>query len=147
MISARRLGWVWSQDRETPAPRATESKVTGDDAVPGLGPLGLGQRPLVGDGHPLAPDVDLGGRLPAAPDGLVGDPRVMGRHLVRVVVEEDTDDPLRDVAVHQPGGERVPPLVRGQVNRQPVLVPDVTPQNRTTPAGRKPGADCRSRDV
>jgi hypothetical protein len=45
----------------------------GGDAVSGLRPLGLGERPVRVDDDPLAGDVDPGGLFPAAPDGLVGD--------------------------------------------------------------------------
>ena len=63
--------------------------------------------------------------FPAAPDGLVGDLRVVRGHLGGGVVEQDPDDFLRDVAVDEPAGEGVPPLVGCQVHRAAVLVADV----------------------
>jgi hypothetical protein len=46
----------------------------GRDAVAGLGPLGLRQRPFWVEADAFTLDVDLGGLLPSASDGLVGDP-------------------------------------------------------------------------
>ena len=97
----------------------------GGHPVAGLGPLRLGQRPVGVDVDPLALDVDLGGLFPAPAHGLVGDPGVVRGHLGRLVVEQDADDLLRDVAVDQPAGEGVPPLVRCQVHGFAVLVADV----------------------
>ena len=54
----------------------------GGDAVAGLGPLCLGQRPFGVERDALTFDVDLGGCFPAAADGLVGDPGVMRGHLM-----------------------------------------------------------------
>jgi len=54
----------------------------GGDALAGLGPLCLCQRPLRVKRDALTFDVDLGGGLPAPADGLVGDPGVMGCHFV-----------------------------------------------------------------
>jgi hypothetical protein len=66
----------------------------GGHAVAGLGPLGLREWPLGGDTDAFTVDVDLGGLFPASADSLIGDARVVGGHLVRVVVEQDTDDLL-----------------------------------------------------
>jgi hypothetical protein len=41
------------------------------------------------------------------------------------VIEQDTDDFLRDVTVDQPAGEGMPPLVRGEVDRPVVFVADI----------------------
>jgi hypothetical protein len=49
----------------------------------------------------------------------------MRRHLGCFMIKKDADDLLRDVPVDQAAGERMPPLVRGQMDRLPVLVPDV----------------------
>ncbi len=73
----------------------------------------------------LAVDVDLGGLLPASADGLVGDPRVVRGHLQRLVVQQNPDDLLGDVAVDQPAGEGVAPLVWGEPGGLAVLVADV----------------------
>ena len=86
--------------------------------------MGLAERPVRVESDALAVDVDLGCLLPPAADGLVGDPRVVSRHLGRFVVEQDPDDFLWDVAVDQPAGEGVPPLVRGQSCGLAVLVAD-----------------------
>jgi hypothetical protein len=69
--------------------------------------------------------------FPAPADGLVGDPGVVRGHLRRLVIEQDPDDLLRDIAVEQATGGRMAPLVRGQVNRLPVLVANL--------AERQPG--------
>ena len=45
--------------------------------------------------------------------------------ITHIMVEQDPDDLLRDVFVDQPAGERVTPLVGGQVNRVAVLAADV----------------------
>ena len=58
-------------------------------------------------------------------DGGVGQPGVVRGHGVRVMVQDAPDDLLRDVTVDQPGAQRVPPLVGGQVRRLAVLVADV----------------------
>src|SRR5450631_3694563 len=49
----------------------------GGDAVSGLRPLGLGERPGGVDDDRFSVDVDPGGLFPAAPDSLVGDLRVV----------------------------------------------------------------------
>ena len=102
----------------------------GGDAVAGLGPLGLAERPVGIKSDTLAFDVDLRRRLPAAPDGLVGDPRIVGGHPGRLVVEKNAYDFLGNVAVDQPAGEGVPPLMGCQVDGAAVLIADV--------AGRQP---------
>jgi hypothetical protein len=73
----------------------------------------------------LALDVDLGDLLPAPANGLVGDPGVVRGDLGRLVIEREPDDLLGDVTVDQTTGERVTPLVRGQMNRLAVFVVDL----------------------
>ena len=41
------------------------------------------------------------------------------------MIKKDANDLLRDVPADQTAGERMPPLVRGQTDRLPVLIPDV----------------------
>ena len=53
----------------------------GGDAVAGFGPLCLCQWTFWVDRDSFTFDVDLGRCFPAAPDGLVGDPGVVGGHL------------------------------------------------------------------
>ena len=50
---------------------------------------------------------------------------VVGGHLGGLVVEENADDFLGDVLVDESTGECVAPLVRGQLDRLPVLVAHV----------------------
>ena len=49
----------------------------------------------------------------------------MRGHLSGIVVENFLHDVLRDIAVDEPGAERVPPLARGQVQGLAELVADV----------------------
>ena len=90
-----------------------------------LGPGRLGQRPVRVEGDGLAVDVDLAGGFPVTADGRVGQLRIPCRHPMGVVVQDPADDLLRHVPVDQLGAERVPPLVRGQVDGLAVLVADV----------------------
>src|ERR1035441_1936746 len=41
------------------------------------------------------------------------------------MIKKDANDLLRDVPADQTAGERMPPLVRGEMDRLPVLIPDV----------------------
>ena len=72
-----------------------------------------------------AGDVDLAGCLPVPTDGRVVQPGVVSRHLRRVVIEDAADNFLGHVPVDQPSAQGVAPLVRGEVDRLPVVVADV----------------------
>lgn len=97
----------------------------GGAAEPLFGPVRLGQRAAGVDGDGLALGVDLAGLLPVPADGGVVQPRIVGRHLTRRMIQEHPDHLLWDIAVDQPGAECVPPLMWREKRWAAVLVADV----------------------
>src|SRR6266511_683925 len=97
----------------------------GRPAEPLLGPGRFGERPVGVQGDGLALGVDLAGLFPVAAHGLIVQPGVMGRHGMRVMVQDSPDDLLRHVVVDQPGAQGVAPLMGSEMDRPAVLVADV----------------------
>jgi hypothetical protein len=91
------------------------------------GPRRVGHRRAGGlQRDQLAADVDpLLEALPLAPERLVLDRRVTGRHLRGGVIEHPLHDLHRHLVVDHPCAERVPELMRGHPRRLPGRVADV----------------------
>jgi hypothetical protein len=89
------------------------------------GPGGVAERPVWADGDSFAAGVNFACSFPVLAHRGVVQPRVMRSHGRGVMIEDLADDFLRDVPVDQAGSQRVPPLMRGQVDRVAVLVADV----------------------
>src|SRR6185437_1409144 len=83
------------------------------------GPGGVGHLPAGVEGDGVAGDVDFAGVLPVPPDGGVVQPRVVGGHPRRVVIEDFLHDVLGNVPVDQPGAQGMAPVVRGNSTGMP----------------------------
>ena len=90
-----------------------------------LRPRRLGERSSRIEGDDFPADVDLAGPFPVPSDRLIREPGVMGHHLVRVVIEKLADDLLRDIEVDQGRAQRVPPLMRCEMDGLATFVTNV----------------------